>query len=101
MPTQPVRSLHANCRKVCGCRALEMSILHLQGALGKPPQPQQLFVAWTQPKRSLTKLIAITMLAHGPTPPRGGLAYTTLGVESQVSLPPTWDPHSLGPMAMK
>lgn len=64
MPRQPGRSLHANCRKFCGCRALEMSILHLQGPLGKPLQPQQLFVAWTQPKQSLTKLIAVMILCQ-------------------------------------
>lgn len=98
---QPGRSLHTNCREFCGCRAMEMP-LHLQGPLGKPLQPQQLSAAWTQPKQSLTKLIAITMLSHVPTlPERGALEYTVLGVKSQVSLPPTPEPHSPGPSAMK
>lgn len=100
---QPGRSLHANCREFCGCRAMEVSILHLQGLLGKPLKPQQLFVAWTQPKQSLTKLIAITMLSHVLLwkRERGSLEYTMLGVKSQVHLPPTPDPHSPGPSAMK
>lgn len=103
MPRQP--GLHPCMQtsgKFVGAGQWECPSLHLQVPLGKPLQPQQLFVAWTQPKQPLTKLIVIKTLSHVPVlPERGGLEYMMLGVESQVSLPPAWDPHSTGPSAMK
>lgn len=94
MPRQP--GLHPcmqTAGKFVGAGQWECPSLHLQGPLGKPLQPQQLSVAWTQPKRPLTKLIVIKTLSHVPVlPERGGLR-----VDQACSRIPGQPPTSSGP----
>lgn len=76
------QTLACKLQKIHGCRETETSILHLQGPLGKPLQPQQLLWPGLSPE-SLTKLIVTMILCYLPTLLEcGGSEDTILGVQS-------------------